>query len=236
MRRICVVSDLHIFSKRSLWQDHMREIRRAAAESEVFVLNGDIFDFNWTTLPTVEETAEEAVKWLHDLTHEFSSCDFHYVMGNHDCVREFLDVLPGLCDGTRNLCVHEDFFKLGDCVFLHGDVGRYEMTPEGLALYRAKWGKDKKRGLIWHAIHDVAYALNIHTAIYRRAFPMPRTADHILFYLKHLPPAVLDGTKHVYFGHTHIPIDDYEYQGLHFHNCGAPLKNVKFRMFRFESE
>jgi hypothetical protein len=38
------------------------------------------------------------------------------------------------------------------------------------------------------------------------------------------------GVRDVYFGHTHKNLANYRYRGLTFHNGGAPIKGVKFRI------
>ncbi len=44
----CVLSDLHMFCRRSHWRERVPEIRRAAAACDLFVFNGDTFDFKWS--------------------------------------------------------------------------------------------------------------------------------------------------------------------------------------------
>ncbi len=80
-----VISDLHLFAHRSVADSYMRDIRRAAAESDFFVLNGDIFDFRWSTLPTADDSLDAAVAWLRALVTEHPHCRFFYTVGNHDC-------------------------------------------------------------------------------------------------------------------------------------------------------
>ncbi|MFA6244267.1 MAG: metallophosphoesterase, partial [Candidatus Hydrogenedentales bacterium] len=79
-----VVSDLHLFSRRSDYSVHERHIFQAAAKADVFVLNGDTFDFRWTTLPSIDLTVVAAIRWLRALTERFPNCYFHFILGNHD--------------------------------------------------------------------------------------------------------------------------------------------------------
>ena len=58
------VSDLHLFCRRSQGHAQQDAIERALAESDIFVFNGDTFDFRWTTLNTFEETALASAEWL----------------------------------------------------------------------------------------------------------------------------------------------------------------------------
>ena len=68
-------------------------IRTAARRSAVLVLGGDIFDFSWSTLPTLEDTVEAAFHWLQRLAGEHPQCQIHYLLGNHDYCQPFLEYL-----------------------------------------------------------------------------------------------------------------------------------------------
>jgi hypothetical protein len=52
----------------------------------------------------------------------------------------------------------------------------------------------------------------------------------IFNYLEKIGEGPGHGVRDVYFGHTHRKLSDYRYRGLTFHNCGAPIKGVKFRI------
>ena len=45
-----VVSDLHLLTRRTAAGSHRSRLTTAAAAADYFVLNGDIFDFRWSTL------------------------------------------------------------------------------------------------------------------------------------------------------------------------------------------
>jgi hypothetical protein len=38
------------------------------------------------------------------------------------------------------------------------------------------------------------------------------------------------GVKYIYFGHTHRDVNGVEYQGMTFHNGGASIKGLTFRI------
>ena len=110
-QRISFVSDLHLFARRSEAPRYAEAIRTAARRSAVLVLGGDIFDFSWSTLPTVEDTVEAAFHWLQHLAAEHPHCQIHYLLGNHDYCQPFLE-LPGAAraaafrtsPGTTSIC------------------------------------------------------------------------------------------------------------------------------------
>src|SRR5688572_3309334 len=79
------VSDLHLFAYRSAGMEYFDALRSQLTSADVLVLNGDIFDFRWSTLPNPEITANRAVEWLQAVRGAYPSCAIHYVLGNHDC-------------------------------------------------------------------------------------------------------------------------------------------------------
>ena len=59
-----VISDLHLFAHRSRAASLVKPISEAVARAQVIVLNGDIFDVQWTQQPTIERTVRDAIGWL----------------------------------------------------------------------------------------------------------------------------------------------------------------------------
>ena len=84
-----VISDLHLFTERSVAPVYQDAINKAASGAEFFVLNGDVFDFRWTTLDSAEKTAHVAVEWIETLARSSPNCRFFYIMGNHDGLEFF---------------------------------------------------------------------------------------------------------------------------------------------------
>ena len=79
-----VFSDLHMFSRRSLAAEQMDQIRATVRKAATLVLAGDIVDFKWSELGSIEETAMATSEWLEDLLGESNRCEIHYLLGNHD--------------------------------------------------------------------------------------------------------------------------------------------------------
>ena len=97
------ISDLHLFSSRSLGDRHWDAILSAARQAETFVLGGDIFDFCWSTRASDKVSVDEAVTWLDKLISHAPGCRFHFLLGNHDCHRSFIDRLARLEETAPNL-------------------------------------------------------------------------------------------------------------------------------------
>ena len=114
----------------------MRDIHGAAAKADIFVLNGDTFDFRWSCHGSTVETARKAIGWLEKLTARAPDCFFHFVLGNHDHVGVFIDELHEFAERTPNLAWHPYYVKVGDTLFLHCDVANRRMTAADLERYR----------------------------------------------------------------------------------------------------
>lgn len=234
MADVFVVSDLHWFSRRSTAPQHMPAIVDAVRKADVFVLNGDIFDFRWTTLSCIEDTVDEALRWLKGLMSHNPRCRYHYVLGNHDGVRLFIDTLRGFARGKPNLDWHAWYLRLGDAAFLHGDVARRNMGMHALKKRRVRWLYDTKKGRMRNWLYDVAFASGVVNRVYRLAYPTETVVPRLVHYLEDVGEGPDAGTRSVYFGHTHVPVAGYEYRGVRFHNGGAAMPGTAFRILNTE--
>ena len=229
------VSDLHMFSRRSQAAAHQATIHAAADRAKTFVLGGDVFDFRWSTLGSVDETVDRAIGWLDELVASHRQCDFHFVLGNHDFNRRFLTALDTYSIAAPNLSVHHYYLRLGKSVFLHGDVAdKPGLCPEKLRHRREHWLRDETRSPFRHMLYDLAVHANLHRVAGRVVHPRWRVATRIWHYLNHIGHGAPSGLEHVYFGHTHESLANYRYGGLTFHNGGAPMAGLDFRIVEAE--
>ncbi len=226
------LSDLHLFSRRSEAERHWEAILARAGESHTFVLGGDIFDFRWTRLASIENTIDAAVEWLDELVTPHPECEFHYVLGNHDCNQAFVDRLRNLSERRDNLTWHHYWVRLGRSLFLHGDVADRPMCQSTLSRVRRRGHEDRKRGEISNLAYDLAINARLHKLTAQVVNRKRRVARHIHSYLEHIGQNAQSGVRNVYFGHTHTPMSDYRYGGLAFHNGGAPIRGLEFRILR----
>jgi UDP-2,3-diacylglucosamine pyrophosphatase LpxH len=230
-RRTYFVSDLHMCSRRSRAQLHVPAIQAAAAKADTFILGGDIFDFRWSTFPSADETARHAVRWLDDLVASHPRCDFHFVLGNHDCNRRFVSSLETYSAARPNLTVHHHLFRRGGSVFLHGDAADHPTMCElRLKQRREHWSRDETRSQVRHVLYDLAVTARLHRVAGKVAHPRRRVVHRILGYLSRVNHGPDTGLEHVYFGHTHDALKDFRYQGIAFHNPGAPMPGLDFRI------
>lgn len=225
------VSDLHLFSRRSLADRHEQALHAAAAKAGSFVLGGDIFDFRWSTLESTEATVEAALRWLDELVGSHRQCDFHYVLGNHDSNQRFVAALHAYSRTVKNLKWQPYYLRLGKSVFLHGDVAdRALICPDRLRKRREHWGKDERRGQVRNMLYDWAVNVRLHKLCGKVVHPRKRVAGRIVNYLHRIGHGPQHGVEHIYFGHTHDALSHYRHSHVTFHNPGAPIAGLDFRI------
>lgn len=229
-----VISDLHMFSRRSRVADHLGEIRDKARSSRTLVLAGDIVDFKWSELGSVEATAGATADWLEELLGH--GCDIHYLLGNHDHHPALVERLKGLAGGHQGFSWHPFHLRLGNAVFLHGDAANVRMNVERLAAYRKRFGGHGQRGMAMNRLYDAAVAARIHVLGARLLYPHRTVLRRLFKYLDEIQCGPAQGVRHVYYGHTHRAMADVEYGGLRFHNCGAPMPGMQFRIVKADLE
>lgn len=232
MKKISCVSDLHLFCRRSNAEKYFDEIEHAVADSDIFIFNGDTFDFRWSKFDSVEETVEKSIEWLKKIIEKAPHCQFYYILGNHDCTELFITALETLADALPNLEWHPYYVRLGTSLFLHGDVANRKMNAEDLERYRKGWLYEEQRGELPNRILDWVFKLRIHKAIARTVFPTNRTISRIQHYLNDIECGTGSAIENVFFGHTHLLVNDIELNGQRFHNGGAPMPGMAFEVLR----
>ncbi len=224
-----VISDLHIFAKRSLADDHLDAMRTAAGQADFFVLNGDIFDFRWTTLDSVEQTVHAAMDWLRDFVSRHPNCQIYYVLGNHDSWAFFTEHLEELASQQPNFQWFPSHVRIGTSLFLHGDL------PLGLnrrqPFHRQLPPKSHRRGRFLHSCYDALIFSGLHR-LPGRWYWRRRCARRFLRALKREQKGLGDGLTDIYFGHTHNVFCDYLHRGIMFHNTGSAVQGLEIGMLR----
>ena len=227
------LSDLHLFSRRSQAERHVPAIQATAAAADCLILGGDIFDFRWSHHRSAERTTQAAMGWLDDLVGSHSQCDFHFVLGNHDSNARFVTALNSYRRQRPNLHVHPYLFRDGANVFLHGDAAdRPAMCDVKLIQHRRPWEHDEQRGEVQNLLYDLAVATRLHKVAGKIAHPRRRVAERLRGYLAKLGHSPETGLKQVYFGHTHEALHHYQHAHLAFHNGGAPIAGLDFRIVK----
>jgi UDP-2,3-diacylglucosamine hydrolase len=233
MSTIAFVSDLHLFASRSSADSHFDAIVQAARISDHCVLGGDIFDFRWSIYPSAEATAEAAMKWLETFLEHTPGCSVHFLLGNHDDHPLLHERLPRLAAPENHFDWNRFYLRLGDTLFLHGDVADRTVTAAGLEEQRNQFHHGS-RSPLQHRLYKMAVQAHLHRLAPPAVYPKKRVARRILSYMEHIGQGPETGVSHVCFGHTHRPVDNYHLGNVTFHNCGAPIGSAKFRIVRRE--
>ena len=229
-QKTCFVSDLHLFCRRFDGERFWQQSLEAAGQAKTFVLGGDIFDFRWTKLATIEETADEAIRRLKTLVASNRDCDFHFLLGNHDHHETFLVRLEPVAENEPNLFWHPYFVRLGSSLFLHGDVATRRMGAESLEEQRNRWLRVRKQGRVSNWLYDRVVQARLHKLTYHIVYPRRAVARNILTYLERIGHGPSTGIEDVYFGHTHLLLTGFTDGGVRLHNCGAPVRGCTFRI------
>jgi UDP-2,3-diacylglucosamine hydrolase len=226
--RILAVSDLHLFARRSEGAARFEKIRPQLSQVDALVLNGDTFDFRWSSLPTQAVTRRAAVDWLTQLLESIPGCDLHFVQGNHDCLEAFTDDLRCLALVQPRFDWHEYWLRLGEALFLHGDCVQSPSDPDGLARYRDPWKQDRQRAASAAVAYAWADRLGFTRLAHRWCFPRRKVIVRITAYLDRACPDWRSGVRTCCFGHTHLPFTGHQHEGVTFHNTGSGIRNLGF--------
>lgn len=228
------VSDLHWLSRRSNAESWLPQIKSAIQQSHTFILGGDIFDFRWRTQRSLDAAMQASRDWLRRLIDTNTACRFHYLLGNHDCHPDFVATLQRLAQEFPQFSWHRHLLRIDNSIFLHGDIvdTPFSNTPDPDRLLDARRLAGEERpppNLFSHVMYDAAVKARLHRLVVRFAKPRWQVLERLTRYLQahgHTPDS---GLEHVYFGHTHRRLDQFQYEGLTFSNPGAAIKGLPFQ-------
>lgn len=224
------LSDLHLFSRRSHADVYWKQFYETVERAHTLILGGDIFDFKWSTRPSLGHSIAEAIRWLDDLAVAYPNCALYYLLGNHDAHPDFVAELDRLAFDKPKIVWQPYFLRLGSCVFLHGDVVDGEPDHEMLeARRRASENRPSPRAYR-HFLYDAVVQARLHSVVARVAVRQGMVLKKLSQYLTSHGMDASSGVTDIYFGHTHREMDGVEYYGLRYHNGGASIKGIGFRI------
>ena len=223
-----VISDLHLFARRSSAERLLDGMRNAAERADFLVLNGDIFDFRWSTLGSHERTLSAAVGWLRELAEDHSRCRIFFIMGNHDGLTCFARRLEPLAEELANFDWHPTHLRVGQSLFFHGDL---PLDRRPAWFERTFTPAERARGKTLNLAYECFVATRMHRPLTAMHTPR-RSARRIVRSLAHPGGELADGVTDVYFGHTHRAFSDYQYGGMSFHNTGAAVRGLRSTLLK----
>ncbi|MCA9129677.1 MAG: metallophosphoesterase [Planctomycetales bacterium] len=227
------LSDLHLFSPRSVAQDVQLQLRAYDRPAQCVVLGGDIFDFRWSTHASLQATLLAAQCWLIDLLENLVHAHVLFLPGNHDCQPEFLESLNVLSDRFPRFGWKPHHWQLGCNLFLHGDILDAGGDLPSLDRYRRRFHHGRAASKLAQRCYDVAVACRIHKTVPRLRHVPNKTCRALLNVVDRLALANAAELRHIYFGHTHVAMEGLNAAGIQFHNPGSGLKHMQLRLVEF---
>ncbi|MEQ1825556.1 MAG: metallophosphoesterase [Pirellula sp.] len=224
------LSDLHLFARRSKAHAVTPDIYRAASQAHTMVLGGDIFDFKWSTRASLEHSISDSIAWLERLVEANPQCMFYYVLGNHDAHPRFVSELDRLAFRQSRMVWQPYVLQLEGCVFLHGDVVDCEPTELSIATKRQRLDEKPPPVKSEHWMYDAVVFARLHRVAVHFVVNPATVLRKLAIYLSAQGLTAETGVQDVYFGHTHRVVDGVRYQGMTFHNGGASIKGLPFRI------
>jgi hypothetical protein len=230
------LSDLHLFTRRSGMTDLIQILPADIAAIKYLVLNGDIFDFRWTTLADTGQAVARAVDCIVDLMAYNPDLEIHYVLGNHDCHHEFIVQLRWLSINEPLFFFYPYYFQMRDMLFLHGDCANGYIKHEQLIGLRKSWMNVEIGPDFQVAVYQMADKIGITKLFHYLYFPKREVVKRVLYYLSSLPQGMPIGIKEIYLGHSHLPFNGYKYNNYCFHNTGSGIKGMTLNPIYFMAE
>jgi UDP-2,3-diacylglucosamine pyrophosphatase LpxH len=233
MKKGIVISDMHFFARRSKADSVEKELYSQLPENDILVCNGDMFDFRWRQVPSMQQAIDEAINWIKKTMDKFPSLEVKYVIGNHDCNRDFIDNLRLLEKDCPRFTIYEYYFQMGTSLFLHGDCSNSLLSFEDLKSYRAQWEKSNQWPLYLALGYQFFDVIGLTGFAHRKKFPRNEVVQRILHYLKTIPSGFPSGIEHIYMGHTHLPFSNFQWEDFMFHNSGSSIKGQESNILNF---
>ncbi len=248
-QRLLVLSDLHRGAAISAMPQYEAELRKTMATYDHVVLNGDIFELFYIDKRYYDENADgkkattrivrhaitSSINFLDDFLDHNPQTTLHFVLGNHENIKKFRHQLNRLQREHPNFEWSPEAIKLGDALFIHGDLPMSKATNAIRPKYELKHATKECGWADWLAAADVPGQAVVN---YLRA-PMRAIAKvhawlevhdgtETVFFRENRKkkPLEMDGIRHVFFGHTHVKFHNLEYGGRLYHNTGALTKTV----------
>ena len=219
-----IISDLHLLTYRTIYDQYREEVELKLSHSDFFILNGDIVDFRWSIYGSLEKSVSNAELWLRHFCSINPSCTVHYMIGNHDHNQLWMDRLENLSQELGNLHVHQDFLRLGNNLICHGDASQHPSKTK-LQKYRQHYLWEKPKLRVLGAVYGLFAWLRFTTLAYlgesRRL-----NVHRLSCYLEAVDPGWAE-VEVVYFGHTHVGFSGYRFEGRTFHNTGCMVRGLR---------
>lgn len=228
------LSDLHLFSRRSTGQERWDASASRIREADLIVLGGDLFDLRWSQVGNLADTLDAAKDWLLKAVALNPDAKWVFLPGNHDCHPEMLYRLTQISDQHENFEWHSEHWRIGDHVFLHGDVLDGRRHKHGLMGYRKAFHEDRAKGELANMLYSAVIFSRLHGVVPRIRHSRNQTCATLLNYVEQEYAIPKRDIQAIYFGHTHVPFSGYVYRGVSFHNPGSGIRHLRYSPVPFQ--
>lgn len=228
------LSDLHLFSRRSVGQQRWDQSRTLISGASTIVLGGDMFDFRWSHLGSLDATLEAAGQWLEKAIALNPDASWVFLLGNHDCHPRLQTILSSIRERYPNFDWSPTVWRIGSNLFLHGDVLDGMRHASGLDRYRAGFHDETPKGPIGNLLYSAIVQTRLHGVVPRLRHTRRQTCRRLLEYLDHYDAELLSNASNIFFGHTHLSMSGYRFDGFDFHNAGSGIRYLTFTPATFE--
>ncbi|MGB7327044.1 MAG: metallophosphoesterase [Rubripirellula sp.] len=226
---VAFVSDLHWLSARSNYESHEESIRDAVRRSDLCIWGGDLFDFRWSQRSDDASAVAASLQWLDGWYGDFPETRFVFLNGNHDAHESFQTALVDWAATRDRFDLGGECLRIGDTIWLHGDVIEGDGSADAFARYRYQWKNKSTSGRLASLAYDVAVNARVHKAAAFAAHRRKNTCTRLIRWLHQQPTHQTDGVRRVVFGHTHRRINGFRIGSHEFFNGGAAIRHVPFQ-------
>lgn len=226
--KVAFISDLHLQSGRCNADDHLAEITAAIEDCDLCVWGGDLFDFRWTRVSDDAKAVQTAIDWLGTYCAQHPETSFVYLNGNHDAHAPFAARLLKWSQDISNLTAGVEALRVGETLFLHGDVIEGDGSDAAFQRYRQRWSHQPRAGTARSRLYDLAVAARAHRVVSALAHQNTATCRKLVRWIERQPTSETAGLTRVVFGHTHRQLRHFYCGSFEFHNGGAAIRHCEF--------
>lgn len=218
------LSDAHLFA--GGLQDKttfacLARLQMAMENSQLVVLNGDIFELPFSRLG-FSRTVARAVSTLDYLLTAYPKVEMNYVVGNHDGDPVFVSELQKLAKRHHNFQVSEKYLLLEGKIASHGDLmAKDQIMRETEFKPQFSW----KRFISEVQLEGQQFLKTLDYDKYNPKDWSGRVNTHLE---KHWP-GIYGSVNEVITGHTHVPYEEYEHNGKKYTNSGTTFDRDTYR-------
>ncbi len=193
----------------------------------------------------IEKAIAESIAFLKQFVKENPQTKLHFVLGNHELIKKFRGELDELEKNNANFEWSPEAIKIGDAMFVHGDLSIGRTTDQARKTYRIR---EAHGHMGWIKVLTLTLEEPGQTVVNLIRYPWLCIPKMDRWLKRHdgtvnakgepklhmkedgeTKPFSMEGIHHVFFGHTHIKFSGLPsklFPDVVYHNTGALTKTV----------